>query len=202
MFEWVVGIVESMGYLGIFLLMFIENVFPPIPSEVIMPLAGFAAARGELELWLVIVSGTLGSIAGAWFWYFIGLWFGRARCEWIIDRYGRWLTLSREDFDKAYDWFHWRAGWAVGLGRMLPTIRTLISVPAGVARMPQLAFLAWTSLGTIGWTTLLAYAGVLLENQFESVESYIDPLSKGVIAVVVIVYVYRLITFKPSPGQR
>ncbi|MBH0236788.1 DedA family protein [Methylobrevis albus] len=201
MFEWVVGIVESMGYLGIFLLMFIENVFPPIPSEVIMPLAGFAAARGELELWLVILSGTLGSIAGAWFWYFIGLWFGRKRCEWIIDRYGRWLTLSREDFDKAYDWFHWRAGWAVGLGRMLPTIRTLISVPAGVARMPQLAFLAWTSLGTIGWTALLAYAGVILESHYDAVESYIDPLSKGVIAVVVIVYVYRLVTFKPSPRR-
>lgn len=198
MFEWVVGIVEEGGYVGVFLLMFLENLFPPIPSEVIMPLAGFVAARGSLSLWLVLLAGSAGAILGALFWYYVGVWLGNGRVEWLIRRYGRILTLNLDELEQAREWFRWRAHWAVFLGRLMPTIRTLISVPAGVTPMPLGPFLFWTSLGTSIWTTMLALAGYLLESQYEVVESYVDPVSKGVVGLIVIVYVYRFVTYKPS----
>lgn len=201
MFEWVVGIVEQSGYLGVFLLMFLENVFPPIPSEVIMPLAGFVAARGSLNIWLVLVSGAAGAVLGALFWFYIGIWLGNGRIEWLIRRYGRILTLTIEELEKAREWFRWKAHWAVFLGRLMPTIRTLISVPAGVAPMPLGSFLFWTTLGTTIWTSMLAMAGYLLESQYEVVESYVDPVSKIIVGLIVLVYAYRFVTYKASPAR-
>ncbi|WP_181707196.1 DedA family protein [Chthonobacter rhizosphaerae] len=197
MFEWVVGFVQQGGYLGVAFLMFLENVFPPIPSEVIMPLAGFAAARGDLNIALVILSGTIGSLAGALFWYWVGVWLGVRKVEWAIDRFGRVLTMSHDDLEKAREWFRWKASWAVFLGRLVPTVRTLISVPAGIAGMPFWSFTFWTTLGTAAWTTILAMAGYLLESQYETVEAYLDPASKVVVAVIVLAYLYRLVTYKP-----
>ncbi|WP_075215547.1 DedA family protein [Mongoliimonas terrestris] len=197
MFEWVVGFVQQGGYLGVAFLMFLENVFPPIPSEVIMPLAGFAAARGDMNIWLVILSGTIGSLAGAFFWYYIGVWLGNGRVEWAITRFGRILTMNLDDLEKAREWFRWKASWAVFLGRLVPTVRTLISVPAGIAGMSFGTFAFWTTLGTAAWTAILAMAGYLLESQYETVEGYIDPASKVVVAVIVLGYLYRVITYKP-----
>ncbi|HUG61298.1 MAG TPA: DedA family protein [Methylomirabilota bacterium] len=201
MFDWIVDFVRDGGYLGIALLMFLENVFPPIPSELIMPLAGFVAANGDLNIWLVVVSGTIGSIAGAVFWYVIGLWLGRGRVEWLIRKFGRILTMSLEDLETARAWFLWKAHWAVLLGRLVPTVRTLISVPAGIAPMPFAPFMIWSSIGTAAWTSLLAVAGYVMQSQYELVEGYIDPISKGVVAVVVLVYLYRVVTFR-TPEQR
>ena len=201
MFEWVVGFVEGGGYLGVFLLMFLENLFPPIPSEVIMPLAGFAAARGSMSIWGVLVSGAAGAVLGALFWYYVGIWLGNGRVEWLIRRYGRILTLTLDELEQAREWFRWRAHWAVFLGRLMPTIRTLISVPAGVTPMPLGPFLFWTTLGTSIWTSMLAVAGYLLESQFEVVQGWIDPISKGVVILIVAVYVYRFVTYRPSVRQ-
>lgn len=200
MFDWVVGFVEQGGYLGIALLMFLENVFPPIPSEVIMPLAGFVAAQGKLNFWLVLLAGTLGSVAGAVFWYFVGLWLGKGRVEWAIRRFGRVLTMSLDDLETAREWFRWKAQWAVFLGRLIPTIRTLISVPAGVAPMPLGPFLFWTSLGTTAWTAVLALAGYVLEAHYEAVEGWVDPASKAVVALIVLAYLYRVVTYRPAPA--
>jgi membrane protein DedA with SNARE-associated domain len=201
MFDWIVGFVRDAGYLGIALLMFLENVFPPIPSEVIMPLAGFVAANGELDISLVVISGTLGSLAGALFWYYVGVWLGKGRVEWAIRRFGRVLTMSLQDLETAREWFRWKAHWAVFLGRLVPTVRTLISVPAGIAPMPVGPFVLWTTLGTACWTSLLAFAGYILESQYERIEAYVDPVSKLIVVAIVVAYVWRVVTWK-APETR
>lgn len=198
MFDSITDIVSQGGYLGIFLLMLAENVFPPIPSELIMPMAGFVAARGELDIVLVILAGTAGSVAGALPWYYAGALFGKNRLKRMAARFGRWMTVSPADIDTASAWFERHEGMAVFTGRLIPAIRTLISVPAGIVRMPMLPFLAYSTIGSLIWTTLLAVTGFLLESQYEVVEGYIDPLSKAVVLAVVAIYVYRFIRFKPQ----
>lgn len=197
MFDSITDIVSQSGYLGIFLLMLAENVFPPIPSELIMPLAGFVAARGELNIVLVILAGTAGSVVGALPWYYAGALFGKDRLKWMASRMGRVMTVSPADIDMASSWFERHEGMAVFFGRLIPAIRTLISVPAGIVRMPMLPFLAYSTIGSLIWTTLLAITGYLLESQYEVVEGYVDPLSKAVVFTVIAVYVYRFIRFKP-----
>jgi membrane protein YqaA with SNARE-associated domain len=138
--DWIVTAIERTGYLGVFLLMLIDNVFPPIPSEVIMPLAGFAAARGQLSLIGVFLAGTAGSLSGALVWYGVGRWLGRERLRRFATRHGRWLTLSPAEVDRASAWFARRGGLSVLIGRVIPGVRSLISVPAGVAGMPLTPF--------------------------------------------------------------
>lgn len=200
MFDWITNAVEQTGYLGIALLMLVENVFPPIPSELIMPLAGFSAAQGELNIALVILSGTVGSVLGAWLWYWIGRWLGYRRVRHLAARHGRWLTLSPAEVDQARAWFRHRCGRAVFIGRLVPAIRTLISVPAGVAEMGQGLFLLYTTLGTALWTAFLAGAGYLLEGGYEAVQGWVNPVSNVVVAVLVVWYAYRVATFRPEPA--
>ncbi|WP_207477765.1 DedA family protein [Arenibaculum pallidiluteum] len=196
MFEWIVGVVERTGYVGVAVLMFLENVFPPIPSELIMPLAGFASAKGDLQLSLVVLSGTAGAVAGAVFWYFVGLWFGTERLKRWADRHGRWITLHPEEIDKATRWFQGHAGRTVLAGRLVPAVRTLISVPAGVSGMSIGRFMVYSSLGTALWSTLLACAGYLLEDQYSRVAGYVDPVSKFILIALVAFYLYRVVTFR------
>jgi membrane protein DedA with SNARE-associated domain len=202
LFDWITGLVQQMGYLGVALLMFLENVFPPIPSELIMPLAGFNAAQGQMSIWLVILAGTIGSLAGAYLWYVLGRRLGMQRLCRLADRHGRWLTMSRRDVDQARDWFDRRGGVAVLIGRLVPAIRTLISVPAGIARMPVWAFLAYSAVGTLLWTAFLAGAGYLLQSQYDRVEAWLNPISNIIVAAVVLYYLYRVITWpRPSGGE-
>lgn len=197
MFEWVTGIVERTGYLGVAFLMFAENVFPPIPSELIMPLAGFQAARGELNIVLLVLAGSAGSLLGAWFWYEVGRRVGADRLKRWTERHGRWLTMGPEEVDRAQDWFGRHGGVAVLLGRMVPAVRTLISVPAGIAGMPLGPFLAYSAAGTLAWTGLLAGAGYLLEGQYERVSGWLNPASNIAFAAIVLWYLYRVATFRP-----
>ena len=197
MFDWVLSVIEGWGYPGIFFLMLAENVFPPIPSEVIMPLAGYLAATGKLSFLPTVLIGTIGSVLGTSLWYFIGAWIGAARLKRWSARHGRLLTVSPSDIDNAQAWFDRHGGKAVLIGRMIPAVRTLISVPAGVARMSFGRFLAFTVGGSLLWTTLLASAGLALEANYHRVADVIDPLSKLVVVTVVLVYLYRLITWKP-----
>lgn len=197
MFEWIVSTIDNWGYPGLFFLMVAENVFPPIPSELIMPLAGFLAASGKMNLWLTIFAGTLGSVIGTSLWYGLGRWIGEDRLKAIAARHGRWLTVSPSDIDTARRWFDRYGVLAVLLGRMLPTIRTLISVPAGFARMPLATFLIFTTIGSAIWTSILTIAGYLLEAQYAVVSDWVDPLSKVIVAVVVVIYLYRVATWKP-----
>ena len=197
MFDWVVSTIESWGYLGVFVLMVAENVFPPIPSEVIMPLAGFLAGSGRMSLSLTMLVGTLGSVIGTLMWYYVGLWFGEERLKRFAARHGRWLGLSPGDIDAAHHWFARHGAMAVFFGRMIPAIRTLISVPAGLARMPMWKFLSYTVAGSALWTGVLTFAGLALHENYARVADYVDPVSKLVVVTVVVIYLYRVITWKP-----
>lgn len=195
MLDWITGF-QKMGTLGIALLMFAENVFPPIPSELIMPLAGFSAARGEGNLLIVIIAGSTGSLLGALLWYYIGQKIGAERLErWAI-KHGRWLTLSPKEVEQSCAWFNRHGGKAVFLGRLIPAVRTLISVPAGIAGMPLGSFLLYSTAGTILWTALLATAGYFLESQYDKVAHWIEPVSNVVIGLIVVGYFYRVVRFR------
>lgn len=193
MFDKIVEVVSAFGYLGVFLLMLLENIFPPIPSELIMPLAGFVAARGDLNFIGVILVGTAGSVVGALPWYYAGAKLGQERMKRLAKRWGHWLTLSPEDVDKASNWFDRHGKGAVFFGRLIPAVRTLISVPAGIAGMSMTKFLIYSTLGSLIWTALLALAGFVLESQYEKVSQYLDPVSTGVVVLMVLYYLYRLI---------
>lgn len=193
MFDWITGVLESTSYFGVFALMLIENVFPPIPSELIMPLAGYLGAQGRLSLWGVIAAGTLGSVAGALLWYWIGLRIGTERLRRFARRHGHWLTLDENEVDRAITWFDHYGWWAVFFGRMVPAVRTLISVPAGLAEMPMLPFLAVTTVGSALWVTFLTMAGYLLEGQFRAVGDWLNPVSNVIVAGLVLWYLYRVV---------
>lgn len=195
MFDWITGFVEQAGYIGVVLLMFAENLFPPIPSELIMPLAGFTAARGDRSIVLVVAAGAFGSLLGALLWYYIGRWIGAARLQRWASRHGRWMTIAPKEVDHACAWFRRHGGKAVFLGRLVPAVRTLISIPAGVAAMPLVPFLIYSALGSVLWTALLALAGYLLEDQYREVSGYLNPVSNAVIAILVLWYLYRVATF-------
>jgi len=198
MFDGITGFIEAVGWVGIGLLMFIENVFPPIPSELIMPLAGFNAAAGDQSLVVVILAGSAGSLAGAWLWYWIGKKIGTSRLKRLAARHGRWLTITPEELDRSNAWFGRHGGLAVLIGRLIPTVRTFISVPAGVARMPLARFLAYSSAGTVAWTTFLALAGYLLESQYDKVSGWLNPISTGVVVLIVAYYLWRVVTYEPG----
>ena len=196
MLDGIVGYLEDSGYVGIALLMLLENVFPPIPSELIMPMAGYAAARGELSIVGVVLAGTAGSLAGALLWYGVGRWVGCERLKRWAAGHGRWLTLAPDEIDDAAAWFRRHAALAVLIGRLVPGVRTLISVPAGFAAMPLARFTVYTAIGTAAWTTLLALAGYLLGEHNRKVADWFDPLAHVVMLVLAAIYLYRVVTFK------
>lgn len=190
---WVLDVLSQAGYWGIALLMLLETVFPPIPSEFVMPLAGYLAADGTLSLWGVTMAGTAGTVAGALLLYALGRGIPRARLKTWADRHGRWLTLRRVDIDRSEAWFEKRGSVAVFLARLVPGVRSLISIPAGVAKMNPLPFLIWTTAGSVLWTFLLAGAGYVLGARFRQVEVWLNPVSWVVAGVLVVWYVVRVI---------
>lgn len=200
-FSVITSILSALGAFGVFLLMFAENVFPPIPSEVILPLAGYTAAQGRGALWIVIVAGTLGSTVGALLWYYIGRWIGIDRLKRFASRHGRWLTLTPHEIDHVDRWFDSYGRWAVLFGRMVPGVRTLISVPAGVSGMPMAPFLISTLAGSAIWTTVLALAGYELGERYNQVASIIEPASNMVIGAAVLWYIWRVATFGRTKGR-
>lgn len=204
MTDWVIRLIEQSGYVGVFFLMLAETVFPPIPSEVIMPLAGLAAARGQMTLWGVIASGTAGAMLGNFFWYLVARVIGIDRFKPLIEKHGRWLTVDWPDVEKAEKLFGRFGGIIVFVGRLLPTARSLISVPAGMLKMRLRTFLIWSTIGTAGWSAALAAAGWLLGRQFGQIEMVLGPLSSAVIVFVILTYVWRQFTWRkrhPKAGS-
>lgn len=157
--DWVLSIMEKLGYLGIAFLMFLDNVFPPIPSEIIMPSAGYTAAKGELTLIGVIIAGSIGSLLAAALLYWIGRKIPQQHLFSIIERYGKYLRIDVADLEKSLAWFEKYGHRIVFFGRMIPAVRSLISIPAGMSNMPFRKFMAYSAAGTIIWTTFLAYIG-------------------------------------------
>lgn len=190
--DWVVDVVRQMGPLGVALLMFLENVFPPLPSEIIMPLAGYLSVRGQAPFWAMVAAGTAGSLAGAWLWYAVGRAVTHDRlCAWV-DAHGTWLAMVPDDVERATRWFARHGRWSVFFGRLVPVVRTLISVPAGFTRMRPAPFLALSALGTALWTFVLAYAGRLLGSRFQQVERWIGPVSSAIVIGAAAWYVWRV----------
>lgn len=188
MSRWIEGVLHGMGYPGVAFLMFLENVFPPIPSEVVMPLAGFTSTQGQLALWGVIVAGMVGSVAGAIPLYYLGRWLGAERLEGWAGDHGHWLLLSRSELERARRWFERHAVAAVFFGRLVPGVRSLVSLPAGMYRMPLPPFLLWTAAGTGLWAALLALLGRALGRQYDAVSRYLGPATYVVLAGLALWY--------------
>jgi membrane protein DedA with SNARE-associated domain len=202
MTDWITGLIERMGYLGIALLMFLENLFPPLPSEVIMPMAGFTAAGAELNIVGVLAAGIAGTLAGALFWYGVAKRLGEERLKRWADRHGRWITLSRDDLENIDKWFDKHSRWAVPLGHLVPGIRTLISIPAGIFGVKLPRFVALTMLGAGAWTSALGLAGYVMGSRYEQVGRYLGPASSAIMAGILLWYVYRVATFQKSSDRQ
>ncbi len=181
--EWAVGLMETLGGPGAALAIALENLFPPLPSEIILPLAGFAASQGKLGLVEVLIWTTAGSVVGALALYAIGAVLGRDRMRRLVARVP---LVHVEDVDRVEAWFQKHGSKAVFFGRMLPIFRSLISIPAGVERMPVLRFALLTLAGSGIWNTIFVLAGFFLGEQWHIVEEYAGILQKVVIVGVVI----------------
>lgn len=194
-------IITTIGYPGITGIMFTESVFPPIPSELVMPFAGFLVGRGELNFVGILLAGVLGSVLGALVLYYLGMWAGDAVIRRFLARYGRWLTLSEADYDRALRFFSRYGEWVVFFGRCIPIVRSLISLPAGAEHMPLPRFLLFTTLGSAIWTGLLSGAGVILGENWEQVIAFIEQYQDVVMVALVALGVafiawlgYRIVT--------
>jgi len=198
MLEWITGLMDSMGYFGVGLLMFLENVFPPIPSELIMPLAGYVVAQGKLTFIGVVLAGTIGSVGGALPLYYVGKMVGQERLKSWADKYGRWLTVSSEELDKTKEWFDKRGGIAVLICRLIPGVRSLISIPAGINEMNLGIFLLYSTIGAGIWSALLATAGKLLGNNFKQVDKFLGPASYVILGAILVIYIVRVVRHKPA----
>jgi membrane protein DedA with SNARE-associated domain len=174
------------GYGAIFAAMFLENLFPPIPSELIMPLGGFYVQQGKLALLPVVLAGLLGTVLGALPWYGIGRLVNEERIEDWLSRHGRWIGISPQELRRSRTWFNRHGTALVFWGRLVPGIRTLISVPAGIEMMPMAPFLIWTTAGSLIWTLLLTVAGLLLGESYTRVELWIEPVAKLVKVLLVL----------------
>lgn len=191
--EWILQIMTSLNYVGIGLLMFLENLFPPIPSELIMPLAGFTISQGKMEFFPAIFAGVVGTILGALPWYYVGKLVGEENIKRLADKYGKWISISRKDIEKADQWFHKHGEQAVFFGRLVPGIRTLISLPAGISNMNLIPFLIYSTIGTTIWVSLLTFAGYKLGENYELVDEYLAPVSKIAFVVLAIAFVFWLV---------
>ena len=200
MSDWVVRLIEQSGYLGVGFLMFLETIFPPIPSEVIMPVAGVAAAKGKMAFLPVVACGTAGAMLGNTVWYLAARALGVDRLKPIIDRHGRWLTITWPEIQRAERWFASQGIFFVFFGRLLPTVRSLVSVPAGLLRMRFRNFFFASLLGTAAWTAILAGAGYKLEENVAEVETMIGPASNAILVVLAVGYVWRLWTHRNHSG--
>jgi membrane protein DedA with SNARE-associated domain len=197
MTEWFLHTIEAWGYAGIFFWMALENIIPPIPSEVIMGFAGIAVAHGKMDFTAVIVAGTVGSTAGNYFWYWVGRKFGLERLRPFVERNGRWLTLDWSDVERIDRFFQRHGQWLVFALRFAPFGRTMVSLPAGLCHMPRWKFLVWTVAGVTIWNVFLTGAGYWLGENFREAEGWTGPVATVLIAGVGVWYVWRVITWKP-----
>ncbi|OTG85918.1 alkaline phosphatase [Acinetobacter sp. ANC 4558] len=190
--NWVLFIMEQLGYIGIAFLMFLDNIFPPIPSEIIMPSAGYSASRGQLILIGVIIAGSIGSLVAASVLYWLGYKVKQDRMFRFIDNYGQYVFLKTDDVKKSLAWFEQYGYRIVFFGRMIPAMRSIISIPAGMNRMPYGKFMFFSSIGTIIWTTFLACIGYYFgENQI-FMQHIFRQASNIIIAILLVVLLFIL----------
>ena len=202
MIAWINNTLDSLGYPGIILLMFLENMFPMIPSEAIMPFAGFMTTQGRFSFLGVIVAGTIGSVMGNLPFYYLGKFVGEGRLKAWANKHGRWVGLTHRDIDKAKDWFDRHGNKTVFLCRLVPGVRSIISIPAGFAKMRLSEFLLYSALGTGLWGTILAYLGRVLGKNYEQVEQYMGLAGYTVFAVIILICIRWIVRRKKEGGRR
>lgn len=194
--DWIFRLIEGGGYWGIAFLMVVENIFPPIPSELIMGIGGISVAQGRMEIVPLMIAGTLGSTLGNYAWFALGRALGYERLKPIVDRFGRLLTMDWEDVAKLVVFFQKHGQWVVFAMRFSPFMRTLISLPAGLARMGHVKFLTFTLAGAAIWNALLVWAGFQLGRNFSEIDQYTGPVALVFTAVIAVAYIYRVLTWR------
>lgn len=202
--SWVVNLMLNLGYPGLGIVMFLENVFPPIPSEIILPLAGSLTLKSDFSLMGITVVGMIGSVAGAWVFYGVGYWFDEKRVRFLIQNYGKWFLLSIQDLDRGLSWFQRYGNWVVFFGRMIPMVRSIISIPAGLAKMNGIKFTIFTAAGTACWSFLLAFVGQTLGKNWGQVEGYLtryETIVWIILGMGIIVFVYKKLNQKILPFE-
>ena len=197
MAELIIRAIEQGGYVGIFLLMALENIVPPVPSEVIMGVGGVLVHRGSMDFWPLLLIGTAGTLAGNWFWFWLGEHWARHRLEPFVERWGRWLTMEWEDVERAQHYFQKHGHWVVFFMRVSPFLRTIISLPAGLARMPKWKFALFTFAGSLGWNALLIKGGEWLGHWLADSQEVLSYIIIGIFAVLLVAYLWRVARWKP-----
>ena len=185
---------QLIGYGAILLAMFLENLIPPIPSELIMPLGGFYVSQGQLDFFPVVLAGLIGTVIGAMPWYGIGRLVNEERLQKWLEKNGRWIGINPQDLARSRKWFNRYGVSLVFWGRLVPGIRTLISVPAGVELMPMSPFLIWTTAGSLVWTLFLTITGFYLGDNYANIEIWISPVSSIFKRIIVLAISCALIT--------
>lgn len=193
--NWITEFMSNYGYIGIFLLIALENIFPPIPSEVILTFGGFMTTYSDLTITGVVIASTLGSVAGAVILYGIGLLLDVARLEKIVDKWGHILRLSRDDIYKADSWFDKYGIWTVFFCRIVPLIRSLISIPAGMANMKFWMFLLFTTAGTLIWNIILVNVGAAVGSNWKSILDYMNIYSNIAYAILALLFIIFVVLF-------
>ena len=200
---WVQDVIEQLGYVGVALLVVAENVFPPIPSEIVLPFAGFVAQRGSESVIIMILAATVGSVVGALIMYWIAAFIGDERLHAFTRKFGKWVQIREVDLSRAEEWFDRHATSAVLLGRCVPLIRSVVSIPAGFRRMKLVPYLAYTFAGSLVWNILLIGAGALLGDNWERVGDVMSPIQKLVeLTVVVAVVAFAWLRVRSLLQQR
>ncbi len=202
---WVISIIATVGYPGIFLLMAIESALIPIPSEVIMPFSGFLVSQGKFNLWIVILVGALGNLAGSWVAYGLGYYGEKRLIRKLVVKYGRFILLTEEEFDNSIKLFNKYGQWAAAVSRVLPAIRTVISLPAGIARLPFWKFSALTFFGSLIWSTVLTLVGVKLGENWEAIRPIFRKFDFFIVILAIILigaYVYHKLLKRKASAQK
>lgn len=203
--DWATSVVEALGYGGVAFLVALENLFPPIPSEVVLPLAGFVAASGDASFIGMVTAATVGSMIGATALYAVSAAIGPVRLRRLLKRHGKWFGLTEDDLDRAEEWFDKRSRTVVLVSRCVPLMRSIISIPAGFRRMPLLQFSLYTVAGSLVWNLALVGAGYLLGENWEQAEQPIDVLQNVVLAIIALAlvwFVWRRIISPYVSGRR
>ncbi|MDD3474968.1 MAG: DedA family protein [Candidatus Dojkabacteria bacterium] len=198
--EWLTNLMNSLGYLGIGLAVFLETIFPPIPSAFIQPFAGFVASRTDQTLFLTIVAATIGTYLGTFPFYLLGIWGEKAVYK-FLKKYGKYLFIEQEEVDKAFEFFNKYGKEVVLFGRLVPLVRTFISFPAGVAKMPFWQFTIYTLIGSAIWSTILAVAGYLLGENWEVLLTLLSKY-ENIVLILFVLSIAGYILFKVIQRKR
>ncbi len=201
MTDWIVRLIDAGGYWGIGFLMVLENVFPPIPSELIMGIGGIRVGQGRMDVLPLLIAGTIGTTIGNFFWYLVGYILGFERLKPLVDRYGRWLTLRWRDIEWLDRCFERHGEKIVFIFRFMPVFRTAVSLPAGLFRMTMLRFAIWTAGGALIWNIVLVAGGYYLGAHFSRIDDWLAPIVNISIGWIVIAYIWRLARWKDEKAD-